>query len=330
VLEKTLEEAMPIVRNANDSYLLHEFLEPCNAPCYFKEFVERAGACGLAYLADAEPSTMFVQNYGEKVREPLLRECGGSQVMMEQYLDFLVNRTFRQTLLVKKERAGQIRYRIDPARLRALAYAGVFLPDDGGAIRLDGPEQPCTALRNQKVTLRLPVHKAVAQVLDQHYPAAVLPEELFDEVAARTGEPRDAVEPIVMAMLEELLILGAVRLRRSPFRAAATVAGMPRALSAVRSLPGLALHTGPNASACNLWHESVALSPLERCLLPLLDGTHGHDALAAHLVDEARAGHIRFIKDAQPLTDEPTLREFAAQQVALALKDLRRKGLLAA
>ena len=56
---------------------------------------------------------MFVQNYGEEVREPLLRECGGSQVMMEQYLDFLVNRTFRQTLLVKAERAGEIRYRLD-------------------------------------------------------------------------------------------------------------------------------------------------------------------------------------------------------------------------
>ncbi|MEJ8854025.1 methyltransferase regulatory domain-containing protein [Variovorax robiniae] len=330
VLEKTLEESMPIVRNASDAYLLHEFLEPCNAPCYFKEFVERAGTHGLAYLADAEPSTMFVQNYGEKVREPLLRECGGSQVMMEQYLDFLINRTFRQTLLVKKERVGQVRYRLDPVRLRAMAYAGVFLPDDGGTIRLDGPEQPCTALRNQKVTLRLPVHKAVAQVLDQNYPAAVLPEELFDEVAVRTGEPRDAVEPFVMSMLEELLILGAVRLRRSPFGAAATVAESPRALSAVRSLPGLALHTGPSAQACNLWHESVALSPLERCLLPLLDGGHGHAALADHLVEEARAGRIRFIKDEQPLTDESMLREFAAQQVALALKDLRRKGLLAA
>ncbi|MEJ8821017.1 class I SAM-dependent methyltransferase [Variovorax humicola] len=330
VLKKTLEETMPIVRSSNSAYLLHEFLEPCNSPCYFKEFVERAGTHGLAYLADAEPSTMFVQNYGEKVREPLLRECGGSQVMIEQYLDFLVNRTFRQTLLVKKERVGDIRYRLDPARLRRLAYAGVFLPDDGNPIKLDGPEQPCTALRNLKVTLRQPVHKAVAQVLEQHYPAAVLPEQLFGEVAARVGEPRDAVEPFVMGMLEELLILGAVRLRRSPFGAAAQVAGMPRALSAVRNLPGLALQSGPSAVACNLWHEQVALSPLERCLLPLLDGSHGHDALADHLVEEARAERIRFIKDEQPLKDESALREFAGQQVALALKDLRRKGLLAA
>jgi SAM-dependent methyltransferase len=330
VLKKTLEETMPIVRGSNSSYLLHEFLEPCNAPCYFKEFVERAGTHGLAYLADAEPSTMFVQNYGEKVREPLLRECGNSQVMIEQYLDFLVNRTFRQTLLVKKERVGDVRYRLDPARLRAMGFAGVFLPDDGGQITLDGPEQPCTALRNLKVTLRLPVHKAVAQVLDRRYPAAIWPEALFGEVSALTGEPREAVEPFVMAMLEELLILGAVRLRRSPFEAAARVSDMPRALPAVRNLPGLALQHGPNASACNLWHEHVQLSQLERCLLPLIDGAHGPDAMAEHLLAEARAERIRFMKDGQPMTDESVLREFAVQQVALALKDLRRKGLLAA
>ncbi|RZI73058.1 MAG: methyltransferase domain-containing protein [Variovorax sp.] len=329
VLKKTLEETMPIVRNSSSYYLLHEFLEPCNAPCYFKEFVERATARGLAYLADAEPSTMFVQNYGEKVREPLLRECGGSQIMIEQYLDFLVNRTFRQTLLVKNERVGEIRYRLDPARLRSLAYAGVFLPDDGGALALDGPEQPCTAIRNLKVTLRLPVHKAVAQVLDQHYPAALLPEALITEVSARTGEPRSAVEPVVMAMLEELLILGAVRLRRSPVEAAAQVSERPRALEAVRNGPGLALNTGPSAVACNLWHEQVSLSPLERCLLPLLDGAHGHEALAEHLAGEARAERLRFIKDDQPITEESALRDFTRQQVSLALKDLRRKGLLA-
>jgi SAM-dependent methyltransferase len=137
VLKKTLEETMPIVRSASSSYLLHEFLEPCNAPCYFKEFVARAEARGLAYLCDAEPSTMFVQNYGDKVREPLLRECGGSQVLMEQYLDFLVNRTFRQTLLVKQANAASMRYRLDPARIGALEFAGVFAAEDGGAFTLD-------------------------------------------------------------------------------------------------------------------------------------------------------------------------------------------------
>ena len=330
VLKKTLEEAMPIVRGSNSYYLLHEFLEPCNEPCYFKEFAARADARGLAYLCDAEPSTMFVQNYGEKVRDPLLRECGGSQIMMEQYLDFLVNRTFRQTLLVKQERARDIRYRLDPARVRALEFAGVFATEDGGALTLDAREQPCNAIRNLKVTLRLPAHKAVAQVLETSYPASASAEALIEAAARLTGEPRDAVERVVMAMLEELLILGALRIRRTPVPAATEVSGLPQALQTVRGASGLALSAGANAQACNQWHEPVGLTLLERSLLPLLDGAHSHEALAEHLAAEVRADRLRFIKDEKPLTDPVALKDFAQQQVALALKDLRRKALLTA
>ena len=50
VLKKTLEETMPIVRGAEQLLPAARFLEPCNAPCYFKEFAARAGAHGLGYL----------------------------------------------------------------------------------------------------------------------------------------------------------------------------------------------------------------------------------------------------------------------------------------
>ncbi len=329
VLKKTLEENMPMVRAASSSYLLHEFLEPSNSPCYFKDFVGRASTHGLCYLADAEPATMFVQNYGEKVREALMRECGGSQILMEQYLDFLVNRTFRQTLLVRQERATSIRYRLEPERIRALEFAGAFTAEDGSPITLEGGEQACLAMRDLKLTLRLPVQKAVAQVLDERYPATASAEALIAAVSARTGEPLAAVEPLVMAMLEELLILGAVRIRRSAPEVAAEVTEFPRALDAVRSMRGLSLAAGPSAAVCNQWHEPVGLSLLERCLLPLLDGKNSHDDLAWHLAAEARAERLRFIKDEKPLTDEEALRQFTLEQVALALRDLRRKALLA-
>jgi len=331
VLKATLDEMVPLVRDAGASYLIHEFFETCNAPCYFKQFVARAETQGLAYLADADSATMFIQNYSEAVREPLLRECGASQVMLEQYLDFLVNRSFRQTLLVHRARAPEIRYRLDPQRLRALCYAGVFRAEDGGAFRLDAVEQPCVSLRNVKVTLRLPVHKAVAQVLDACYPAMLPAPSLIDAVAARMDAPSADVAPDVMAMLEELLILGAVRVRLTPVRCAAQMPLLPRALAAVRTLPTLPLGEGAQALACNLWHESVALSPVERCLLPWLDGGHTHEQLAQRLVGEALAGRIRFmVRDGQPLAMGDALRAFAQQQVDLALRDLRRKGMLLA
>lgn len=330
VLKKTLEETMPIVRSANTSYLLHEFLEPCNAPCYFKEFVARASEQGLAYLCDAEPSTMFVQNYGEKVREPLLRECGGSQVMLEQYLDFLVNRTFRQSLLVHQSRQAQIRYRLDRTRLRTLHYAGMFAAPNGAPITLDAQEQACVGLRNHSLTLRLPAHKAVAMELEQRYPATVDVDSLVAAVSQRVGEPLATVEEVVMAMLEELLILGAVRVRRQPLPVASQVSAAPLASHLVRQAPGLDLSNAAEASVCNQWHELVGLTALERALLPLLDGAHDAQQLSAHVLAEVRSGRLRFMKDEQTVTDASLQEALAHEQLQPALAQLRRKALLIA
>lgn len=320
---------MPIVRGSHESYLLHEFLEPCNAPCYFKEFVARAEAQGLCYLCDAEPSTMFVQNYGDKVKEPLLRECGGSQILMEQYLDFLVNRTFRQTLLVKQARGSAIRYRLDPARLRELHYAGIFSAVGGAVLTVDAQEQSATAIRNMNVTLRQPAHKAVALQLNQAYPATLSVDALVDGASARVGVPRGQVEPAVLAMLEDLLILGAVRIRHTPVVVAGTVSDRPLALMSVRQLPALAPSAGANASVCNQWHELIDVSLLERALLPLLDGAHSHEQLAEQLQSEAQADRLRFFKDGAPVA-AANMGAFSRQQVALGLEDLRRKALLVA
>ena len=87
---------------------------------------------------------------------------------------------------------------------------------------------------------------------------------------------------------------------------------------------------GVTASTCNQWHEHVTVSLLERSLLPLLDGTHSHEALAEHLEAEVRSDRLRFVKDDKPLTEPAAVREFARQQVALALDALRRKALLTA
>lgn len=330
VLKKTLEEAMPIVRSANTSYLLHEFLEPCNAPCYFKEFVARAGQLGLSYLCDAEPSSMFVQNFGEKVREPLLRECAGSQIMMEQYLDFLVNRTFRQSLLVHESRQGEVRYRLDSERLKTLQYAGTFSTLDGTALTVDASEQACVALRNHSLRLRLPVHKAVAIELDERYPATVDVPSLIAAVSNRVGEPQAAVQAPILSMLEEMLILGAVRVRKQPLLVAAQISERPLALHLVRHAPGVDLSSGPEATVCNQWHELVALTPLERSLLPFLDGAHDFAQLLERLRADVRAERLRFWRNEQAVTDGAELQAILNEQLEPALRSLRRKGLLIA
>ncbi|RYF75821.1 MAG: hypothetical protein EOO22_03800, partial [Comamonadaceae bacterium] len=330
VLKTALEETMPIILSANESYLLHDFLEPFNNPCYLKDFVARAQRAGLGYLADADPATMFVQNYGDAVREPLMAECGGSQVLLEQYLDFLNNRAFRQTLLLHTGRASQIQYRLDPQQLSKVSFAGTFRCPDQSAIHLGEEEQVCVGVRGRQVTLKTPVHKAVAQLLDAAYPVEMPPHRLVPEVAARLGQDGAAVAPAVMELLEALFIGGAVRVRLSPVDSARELTGMPRALASVRTLLELPLSAGAVATATNQWHELVGLTPVERCLLPLLDGTRDVEQLVQALCVKARADEIQFLRDEQPLADAQELEPFARQQIEAALTDLFKKGLLVA
>ena len=103
-----------------------------------------------------------------------------------------------------------------------------------------------------------------------------------------------------MAMLEELLILGAVRIRaRRAAGGGASVASLPRALAAVRSAPGLALNAGP--SAHRLQPVARAGGTVAARALPAAAARRRAFARRAgrHLAAEARAERLRFIKDEQ-------------------------------
>lgn len=330
VLKKALDETMPIIRGAHPSYLLHEFYEPFNAPCYFKEFLGRAEKRGLSYLAESEWSSMFVQNYAESVRAPLLSECGGSQIVMEQYLDFLVDRTFRQTLLVKSERAERIRYQLDPLRIGSMYFAGSYEADDKSPLTLDSVEQLCTSFSNRSVTLRNPVHKAVALALNARFPAVMTVDELVAAATLKVAEPEHAVRALVLQMVEELVIVSGILVRCEKPTIADHVSSHPRVLDANRRLFGTFAHDEGPVSACNQWHAPTKLFPLETFLVPLLDGNRSFGALEAEVAAAALTGRLIFSRHGQPIDGEDVYPEFVREELTLALQGLRRKGMLVA
>ena len=98
----------------DDAYLLHDELSAVNDPIYFHQFAERVAGHGLRYLADAQFQSMLVSNLPEEVANTL-RQQAKSTVEVEQYIDFLHNRAFRQSLLCHQEVA--LTARVDPERL---------------------------------------------------------------------------------------------------------------------------------------------------------------------------------------------------------------------
>ena len=93
--------------------LWHDELSPEHRAFYFHEFIAAAEAHGLSYLADADLIEHMLANMDPRVVSAL-RSVAANRIELEQYVDFLVPRRFRQTLLV---RSGQVVGEADVQRL---------------------------------------------------------------------------------------------------------------------------------------------------------------------------------------------------------------------
>ena len=299
-----------------DSYLLHDELEKFNLPCYFVDMLERAGAHGLAYLAEARPEVMFPGNYGPKVAEHVLEECGGAQVLVEQYLDFVVDRAFRESLLVHAERAPQIRYSLDRSRYGRMHFAASVPPADGQT-RLDFSRQGYLPPGGATLFTDDPGIKAAFDALTASWPWTLSRPELLNTVSARLRsagfDPGENIGERIDHLIEVLIFQGQVRCRLdavSPEPASTQL----RVDESFRRMAEFTLEDG-EAYTFNLWHETVALSPLDAHALPLLDGTRDREALVEEMLAIARANLIRIELDGSPVSDETDLRNVLAQYV---------------
>ena len=286
--------------DSKDYYLLHEELETFNSPCYLLEMVSRSQPHGLVYLADAAPHTMFATNYGDKVAEPLLKECGHSQVLLEQYLDFVVNRTFRQSLLVHAERAPQVRYSLDRSRYQRLHFAA-WVPPVDERTRLDDSTQEFGAA-GQVLTTQVPDVKAAMEALTDRWPWTLSRQELArrrasaPELAPVSRPPPIRSRPSTTCS-EYLIVHGLARYRLEPVLPQPT-STPPRLDEPARRLAEL-VRDDAEPFIYNAWHESVPLSATDRHLLPLLDGTRDRDALIEALLAATRDG-VRSVRARRP------------------------------
>lgn len=323
VLKKIMQENIAMIRHGHDHYLSHEFLELCNAPCYFRDFIESAGRHGLGYLAEADITGMFASNHGSKAAELLLRECNGSQLALEQLLDFLNNRTFRQTLLVAAERTAGIRYGLGESRFADLQLAGHFTAADE-----DAQGELWKATTGLQLRMGSPIARQIVHQLNASWPATVAVAELIRAARDAAADPQ-AAQAEVLSVVENLVIYGAVRLRRAPLRTPADADdGRPHVPAALRRLLALQRSTPVPISLYNTWHEPLAdPGPVASVLLPLLDGEHDRAMLIAALRESARRGEVSFLREGQPITGDAAIDAAAAEHVDSSLRQMAAQAL---
>ncbi len=273
------------MRDRADSLFLHDELEDVNDPCYFHEFLAHTGQHGLAYLADAEFSTGLSTALPDEVAANLIA-LSGVEEERGQYLDFVVNRTFRRSLLC--HRGVQLAPAIDLSVLESFWFAaqarGLLAPgSDPEAASVE-----FVAGDGAKLTTDHPVTIVAMTHLKSIWPGRATLKELHETAYLQLMENN----PHLRAELYAALTGGDPerwaedrRLLADNFLRAYCTSGE---LLSLHTRPG-AFCTGlserPQASPWARWEAAqratvtdlrlrrVALTPRGRYLLPLLDGS---------------------------------------------------------
>ena len=124
--------ALRSVMQKDDYYVGHDHLEPHNDPCYFYQFNDHLKAHNLSYVCDADLTLSMVRTYDESIADKLKKLAPNSQADQEQYLDFMLDTTFRKSIICKESAAKDISYdvanpdKVNTVPVRSIVNSFVF------------------------------------------------------------------------------------------------------------------------------------------------------------------------------------------------------------
>jgi methyltransferase-like protein len=288
-----LGDEMRAVLDHSTGLLFHDDLAPINVPVYFREFVAHAQRHGLQFLAEANFYEMQEHAYPPEIAKQIERLAEGSLIRKEQYLDFLRNRRFRQTLLCRADvtldrglRREVIREMHVGSQARSVSeHVDIASPNVVEEFR--GP-------RGSAMSTAYPLAKAALFHLGRVWPRLVGFDDLLRDVRALLNGVSGGPGPDPSALIDILLaayVAGLVELSTHAPRFVLEPGPRPTASPVAR----LQLERGPFVAT--LRHTSVRIEDdLGRHVLRLMDGSRTREALLcemkAHVASSVEIGAV--------------------------------------
>lgn len=318
-----LKEEMEFLKTREDYYLFHEYLEGNNHPVYFTEFVAHFEAAGLAYVADANLSSMNDELVRPQTLE-ILQRISSNPMHFEQYSDFLSRRTFRQSLLT---RAGtNLGWNFSPEIVTRLRFSGQFVEsragdENGAAIfkSLHGNTHPqfSTAHRLSREALR---H------LSEHWPQALSFQELLDAGRQEMhGQPpsQDDINAL-SASLTRLGMLEMASFFLEPWPFTAQISTHP----AVSPLARHQSKKGRRLTTQSHFCEQLGNTPLQSEIIAMLNGQNTPADIADKMAHALVAARQQINVHGRQIRDKKGFAAFIHELVMELLPKLARAGLL--
>jgi methyltransferase-like protein/ubiquinone/menaquinone biosynthesis C-methylase UbiE len=323
-----LKNELDLLRSQRDSYLLHDHLEEANEPVYFHQFAERTARHGLQYLGEADFSTMLTSNFPKEIDETL-RRISNDIVRTEQYMDFVRNRSFRQSLLCRQEL--QVNRNLDYRSILPLQVASPARPLSAPVDIASSKPETFALANGFSITSPQPITKAALQYLSETWPQSVSFEELLNVSRSRIAptliQDRESTEVQKQALASDLLtayVKNAIVLRTEAVEQVTVVSEKPKASALAR------YQAKSGQFITNQLHESITVDVFTRHLIEQLDGRKNIDDIVNGMVKLAEDGTLVVQKDAKQLSDTKDLREVLSVVVPESLQKMAKAALLVA
>jgi len=253
-----------------------------------------------------------------------LGKTARTTIEMEQYLDFLRNRTFRRTLLCHEDVAVNRRLSIEPLRQFFVTTAAkqVEIEPDVAARGIERFETSAGVA----FSTDHPVTKEAFRYLMEIAPALVHFDELFLESCKRLNmaQPTNADAAALAANL--------LRAFSSSLDLIEFHAYTPLIVTHVSEKPLATAFTRYQARhgvlVANVLHKRVELDALSRIVLMNLDGQNDREALLKFLTQLAETGKIGVRDGDEPARTPEDVQRILSRELDAALNCLARWGLL--
>ncbi len=309
-----LREEAELIAGESDYYLYHEHLEADHYPLYFRDFAAQATAAGLQYVGEVPPHRLLTGL--PKDVQDMLRAMSPDLIHLEQYVDFLRNRSFRRSILCRADTA--VSRQPSPEVLWGmLASAGVRPKSDEPDVTSDAVEEFVSEEGNS-VSTGDPVAKATMTELFRAWPKAIPVSRLEAQVAERLGPRWSSDTDVGRRSLAQLLLDGHLNrlliLHTHQPEFTLEPSERPVAFAVARH------QAATQARLATLRHQEAPVPEFERAVLRLLDGTRDRAAVTEAIAKAIEAGEVPAPSDAWPLPDH----------VGTAINQLARATLLVA
>lgn len=324
-----LEDMQELLRQQPDEYLFHDHLEEINEPVYLHQFVERTEGHGLQYLIDAESSAML-SSYLPAQLSRSLREMAKTDLEVEQFMDFLYMRAFRQTLLCHQDVSLNRDIKLDNlARLHVASPARPVAdePDIHAA-----EEEKFRSPIGTTIATSQPLNKAALLYLTEVWPQPVPFDRLLAAARARLNPDASPVYSAA-ALTRDAQQLGDLLLKGYALNLVELHAYTPHFTLEISESPVVSalarFQAQDGQQVTNQRHEIITLEDeVSHYLLPYLDGKHNRVTLLEVLAGLVAEGVLVVQSNGQSLKDAGRLRDTLAQVLDRSLHKLARDALL--